>query len=96
MAGKGQDLQWKIVGGIGAVAAAFLARQAITGAWRTATGKEPPANPESPETTWGEAVTWAVLSGAAIGIARLAVTRQAATLWRKRKGNLPPGLETVS
>ena len=53
-------------------AAGLVAKHAIEISWRKATGKEPPANPESPETTWTEAVGFAVLSGVVLGIARLA------------------------
>jgi hypothetical protein len=55
----------------------------------------PPTNPESPDTTWQEAVGWAIVSGAAVGVARLLATRTAANYWRKSTGELPPGLEEV-
>lgn len=89
MSDRTEEIQWKIVAGLGAAAAGFIARKALTTSWSAATGKEPPANPESPETTWKEAVAWAVVSGVVFGVARLLAQRQAATVWAKRKGSLP-------
>jgi len=95
MAGRRTSMTWRLVGGLSAVVAGIAARKAIQLAWQTATGKEPPTNPESPDTTWQEAVGWAVVSGAAVGIARLVAMRTAANYWRRSTGELPPGLEEV-
>jgi Protein of unknown function (DUF4235) len=95
MAGPTTHMTWRLVGGLSALAAGVAARKAIQLAWQTATGKHPPTNPESPDTTWQEAVGWAVISGAAVGVARLLATRTAASYWRRSTGELPPGLEEV-
>lgn len=87
---------WSLVGGVSAALAGMLAKNAVELVWRKSTGKEPPANPESPETTWAEAVGFAVLSGVVLGVARLLARRGAARSWRKATGNLPPGLESVT
>ena len=87
---------WSLVGGLSAALAAMLAKNAVEVAWRKSTGREPPANPESPETTWGEAFGFAVLSGVALGVARLLARRAAARGWHRATGNLPPGLESVT
>jgi hypothetical protein len=79
-----------------AVLAGVAARKVLTAAWRKGTGDDPPANPESPDTTWIEAVTWALASGAAIGVARMLAARKAAEYYRRSAGHLPPGLEEVS
>ena len=86
---------WSVVGGVAAALAGLVAKHAVEISWRKATGKEPPANPESPETTWAEAVGFAVLSGVVLGLARLVARRTAARSWYKATGNLPPGLESV-
>ena len=95
MSGKGAQMAWKIIASVLAIAAGVLARRAIETTWTTTTGKQPPTNPESPDTTWAEAVGWAVASGAAIGVARLLATRKAAQYWRRSTGSLPPGMEEV-
>ncbi|HET8616602.1 MAG TPA: DUF4235 domain-containing protein [Actinomycetales bacterium] len=89
-------LGWRILGTGGAVLAGFAARKAITSGWQAATGNPPPTNPESPDTTWAEAVAWAVLSGAVIGTARMLATRKAAEYYRHSTGHLPPKMREVS
>jgi hypothetical protein len=88
--------KWKVMGGLAAVAAGVVARKAVETAWTKSTGKTPPRNPESPDTTWGEAVGWALLSGAVVGLARLVATRKAAAYYRRSTGHLPEGLEEVA
>jgi uncharacterized protein DUF4235 len=96
MAWKGGVLWWRIFGGLSATLAAVVARKLLAKSWKTATGKEPPTNPEHPETSWPEAVGWALFIGAAIGLARLLAAREAAAYWRRATGKLPPGLEQVT
>lgn len=86
---------WSVLGGVSAALAALVAKKGVELGWRKATGHEPPANPESPDTTWQEALGFAVLSGTVLGVARLLARRAAARSWRKATGSLPPGLETV-
>jgi hypothetical protein len=83
------NLGWKLTGGLGAVVAGIAARKMVTGLWKTATGNPPPDSPEDPDTSWQEALGWAVASGAAIGIARLVVTRKATQYYRRSTGHLP-------
>jgi hypothetical protein len=90
MADSGEPpMSYKLLSLLAAVAAAFAARHAISFAWRSATGAQPPANPEHPDVTWGEAVTWSVVSGAVVGIARLVAQRKVAASWHKATGGLP-------
>lgn len=63
--------------------------------WARTKGGEPPRNPAAAGTTWNKALTWAIASGVAAGVARLLATRAAASAWRKGTGHLPPGLEEV-
>jgi hypothetical protein len=86
---------WSVLGGASAALAGLLAKRALEVSWRRVTGNDPPANPESPETTWAEAVGFAVLSGVVLGLARLLARRTVARSWFKATGNLPPGLESV-
>ena len=78
MADRKADLGTKVVSAVAAMAAAFVARKVITFVWTKATGKEPPANPEDPQVTLTEALTWSVLTGVSVGAARLRATRAAA------------------
>ena len=98
LVGLGGDdgLSFRLGALAGAGGAAYLARKGVTAMWKVATGNPPPANPEDPDVTWPEAVGWALLSGAAIGLARLVASRQAAAWYRKSTGRLPSHLQESS
>jgi hypothetical protein len=83
---------WKVMGTGSAVAAAAVAERVLDVAWRAATGKEPPVDTEDPDTSWTEALAWAAVSGAVIGVARLVATRRAANYYRDSSGALPAAL----
>jgi Protein of unknown function (DUF4235) len=85
-------LAWRIIGTGSAVLAAAAAHKALSAAWKLATGDDPPTIPEDPETDWTEAIAWAVLSGAVLGLARLLATRRAAQYYIKSTGELPEPL----
>jgi hypothetical protein len=93
MADAGAKVGWKIFGGLTGLAAAVAARQAVRATWKATTGKEPPGTPESPMTSWTEAIGWAFVSGTVVALARLAATRSAAATWARSTGSLPPGLD---
>jgi len=67
--------------------------KALSAAWRRTKHSEPPADPASPGTPWGEALSWAAASGVAMAVARLLATRGTATAKMKVTGTAPEGLE---
>lgn len=82
--------------GIGAgLAATKVARTFLDKGWEKAKGGEPPRNPAVPGTTWNEAISWAIASGVAVGIAKLLATKGTANVWAKATGSLPPGVAEV-
>jgi hypothetical protein len=83
---------YKLLTLVAATFGAFAARKMLALVWKAASGKEPPANPEHPEVAWSEAVSWAVLSGAVVGVARLAAQKKVAASWHRSTGSLPPTL----
>lgn len=87
---------WKVMGLGSAIMAGIAMKKAIALGWKKGIGGPPPANPTSPDTNWGEAIAFALASGALIGVARMFATRKAAQYFRKSTGHLPPGLEDVS
>lgn len=89
-------LGYKVLAMLATLLGALVARKTLAFAWRTATGKEPPANPEHPEVTWPEAATWAVVSGAVVGLARLVAQKKVAATWHRSTGQLPPGMEKTA
>ena len=87
---------WRLFGGLSAVLAGLAARKLLTTVWTKVTGRKPPVNRLSPDTSWPEALGWAAASGVAMGVARLFATRKAASAWTKASGRRPPGLEDVT
>jgi hypothetical protein len=77
------------------VAATMAARKAMSATWKISTGKQPPSNPEHPDVSVAEALTWAVASGIAVGVARMLASRKAADYYRRSTGHLPANLEDV-
>jgi hypothetical protein len=78
MADNKADLGTRLISGLAAMIAAFLARKVITFAWTKATGKEPPTHPEDPQVALSEALGWSMLTGVTVGAAKLLATRAAA------------------
>ena len=72
------DINTRIVNGLAAMTAAFVARKLLMTAWTKVTGKEPPTNPEDPRVALTEALTWSLLTGVVIAAARLIATRAVA------------------
>ena len=87
---------WKVLGTVSAVTAGRAARQLLVTVFTKTTGKNPPANPEAPDTSWQQAVGWALLSGAVMGLARMLATRKAANFYRKATGHLPKNMQRVT
>lgn len=87
---------WSVFSLVSVLGAAAVAKKALNSSWKAATGKNPPANPADPDVDVREAVTWAAISGALIGLARMFAARRAAGYYAKSTGHLPPGLEKDS
>ncbi len=84
---------YKLLALAASLVGALVARKSMAFAWKSMTGKEPPANPEHPDVTWAEAATWAVVSGAVVGLARVVAQKRVASSWHRSTGALPPGME---
>ncbi|HEY3906139.1 MAG TPA: DUF4235 domain-containing protein [Streptosporangiaceae bacterium] len=65
-----------MINALAGAAAAYVARKAIGLAWTKATGRQPPDSDER-QAGLGEAVAWAVVIGAGVGVARVLATRLA-------------------
>jgi hypothetical protein len=84
MPAKGADFSSKAINAVAAMAAAFVARKAISFAWTKATGRQPPDAAEDPQIAIGEAVAWALIMGAGVGAARVLAVRLAGRATTKR------------
>ncbi len=83
---------WSAFSLVAVIGAAAVTKKALNTSWKAATGKTPPANPADPDVDVVEAVAWAAISGALIGLARMAAARRAAGYYAKSTGTLPPEL----
>lgn len=86
---------WKVIGTGLAILTGLVVRKLLIAVWKRATDHEPPTNPAAADTTWGEALVWAVASGTAIGVGRLIATRGATAGWQRVVGAPPPGMSEV-
>lgn len=87
---RSERLLWNVVGSGIAVLSGIVVRKVVVLLWNRFTDHEPPTNPGAPDTTWGEALGFALASGAAIGVGRVLAARGATAGWTKVMGNLPP------
>jgi hypothetical protein len=85
-----KTIGWAVV----ATGAGYLSARALDSAsrhgWKSLTGTEPPAHPESPATPWREALIWTVSTSLALGLGRLLTQRLAAAGWERLVGEPPP------
>ncbi|GEM_PF-1951036 len=65
-----------------AIGATFLVRHALQAGWRKTLRREPPKNPTAPTVDWGDALLWGAVSGALIGVARIASRRASSKAYR--------------
>lgn len=94
MASGSSSKLWTVFSLVSALGAAAAAKKVLNSGWTAATGKEPPENPADPDVDVWEAVTWAAVSGTAIGVARMMAGRRAARYYHRSTGHLPPELES--
>ena len=83
----------KLIGIGTGIAVRKVSEKAMNRVWRKTKHSEPPADPASPGTPWPEALSYAVASGVAIGVARLLATKGTATAKMKLTGKVPEGME---
>jgi hypothetical protein len=69
---------------VAGIVATLVAQRAVNIVWVAATGKEAPKDPGDPRVGTGEAVAFAVTTGACVGVLRLLVQRKANQVKAKR------------
>jgi hypothetical protein len=80
---------YKLMAAIASLLGALVARKLLTTVWKVASGKEPPENPAHPTVTWPEAVSWAIASGAVVGLARLVAQKKVADSFQRASSDTP-------
>jgi hypothetical protein len=68
----------KVISGVVGIVTAFVARKILIFGWTKITGKEPPEHPEDPQVALGEALTWGILVGVGVQVARMLALRATA------------------
>ncbi len=81
------DLMWTAASSGAAILAAVGAKKVLSKGWVKRRGKAP-GNPATDDTTWTEALAWALVSGVVVGVVRLVAQRGVAYAFEK-KGRLP-------
>ena len=84
MPDKGGDYATKAITTLAGVAAAFVARKAMTFAWTKVRGEAPPDKAEDPDVSVGEALAWTIVAGVGVAVARLLAVRFAVRQSGKR------------
>ncbi len=74
------DASWAMAASVAAVGAATLARKVLVKSWTRKTGRAPGG--ALGDSTWGEALTWAVVSGVVVGVVRVVAERGVASVLR--------------
>lgn len=92
----GRAVAWKMVSLACGAAAGLAADRVLTVAWSTWSSEDPPSNPVDRSTSWPTALSWAMATGVAVGVARLLANRSAAAVWEVALDEAPPGLSTAS
>jgi uncharacterized protein DUF4235 len=77
----------RLLSGVIGFAAAFGARKVLVFVWKQVTGKEPPEHPEDPQVALGEALSWGILLGVGVQVARMLALRATA---KKIAGSADP------
>ncbi len=90
-----KKMLWKGLVTVVSFAAAAVARNLATTAWSKVSDTEGPVNPADESVTWPAATGWALLAGAAGGIARVLGRRGSAAAWKSATGETPPGIQTA-
>ncbi|WP_109471084.1 DUF4235 domain-containing protein [Ornithinimicrobium cavernae] len=86
------NLVWKLMATGAAIGAGVIARKLTDGTWKFVSGGDSPKNPDDPDIDIKEAIAFALLSGAIVGLSRMIANRQATKLYAKSTGHLPKAL----
>lgn len=57
------------------VLSGVLVRKAMEYLWKLATHRDPPKNPADRNVSWGEAITWTIITGLTVSLVRLIIRR---------------------
>lgn len=85
-----KEYLWKGLVTLSVILGAVAARKVSEAIWTRAAKTPVPKNPTEPSVSWAQALTWAMLSSVAAGIARVIARRGASEAWLRTTGEEPP------
>ena len=84
-----KQMAWNVWAWVAAAGAAWAARQATSAVWVRFGDGDDPVDGDS---SWGEAVAWAVIAGVTAATARVLARRGAGEAWEAVTGEAPPAI----
>lgn len=90
MAGGTSRLAFKVLSTVVAIPVGKAIAKATGKAWATARPDDPPHNPKEVQTSWSDAIIFAVITGLGTALAQLLSTKGADTVWRAITGTPSP------
>ncbi len=87
-----EDVLWQAVALPTGIVAGMVGRKAVASVWSRVTDRDVPNKPAAPGVSWPEAIAFAMISGATLGLVRLLAQRGAAGVWHLAAGSYPPAL----
>ncbi len=90
MAGGPSRIAFRIISSLLAIPIGKAISKATGAAWTKARPDDPPHNPKEVQTSWVDALTFALITGLGAAIAQLVTTKGADTLWRAMTGRPAP------
>jgi hypothetical protein len=82
--------QWIVFAGATAAVVGPLVGKAVSAAWRTTTGEEPPDDTNQRHPDWSKVLLWTVTSAVVTSLAKVAARQAAAAAWEGVRGEAPP------
>lgn len=90
MRNRAKSAAWSLLGTGTALLAGVLTRRVVRAGWEKSRGDAPPEDPAAESDGWKRALAWGVVSGAAVGVARVLGRSSAARGWRRLAGGEEP------
>lgn len=90
-----EEQVWNGVASASAIGAVMATKPLVEKIWKAVARREAPGNPAHRDVSWGEALAWALVTGALVGVIRLLAQRTAASAWAKATGDYPESLRTT-
>jgi hypothetical protein len=87
-----EDKVWNAVASGAAIGAVVVSKPVLERTWRLVFRSDPPGNPAHHDVAWRDALLWALITGALVGVIRLVAQRAAAGAWYRLTGDYPEAL----